>query len=365
MEFVEPGAVLGQTILDDMNRPLLKEGTILTSSYINRLKAYGYTSIYLNDPLTYDISIEEFVPRDLKTNLLAGVRKVFTEVRKSSRLDSIMADKTVYALVDLFKDVLDAVSGDTLFELHMGSILNKDSGLLEHSFNVALFSTIIASASGLNATKIKDIGIGALLHDIGKIVIPESILNKAGPLSPEEWVEIKKHPLVGYDIIRKQSAFSVLSAHCALQHHERLDGTGYPRSLKGDEIHLVGKITGIADVFEAMTAPRPYKKPILPGDVMEYLFTHSQDWFDPELIELFRSNIALYPLGVNVQLSDGHEGVVMKNTKNFASRPQVRVTSFMGSPVSPYDLDLATVLNVTITGSTQTPTLSLNDVANL
>lgn len=368
IEFVEPGDVLAKTIYDFNGRPLLKRGTTLSNSYVTRLRAMGYTALYVEDVLTHDVMVEDFVPPELKTSLITEVRGMFQGVRQSTRLENVLPDKTANRITDLFKQMLDSIRGDELFELHMGSILNKDESLLNHSFHVALFTTIIATAKKFDAKRIRDIGVGALLHDIGKIVIPDTVLQKEGKLTPEEWELVRSHPWVGYDMIRKQQQFSVVSAHCAYQHHERLDGSGYPRGLVGNDIHPVGRITAIADVFEAMTATRPYKRPILPGEVMEYLYANSGTLFDPEYVQAFRDHVALYPLGVTLELSDGRKGIVVRNRLETPQRPIIRIFAQGNERISPYDFDLNDTINVVVVNFRMSPLLregseSMNDVA--
>lgn len=358
LEFIEAGAVLGKTILDVNGRPLLKRGTMLTASYVQRLQKLGYTTVYVDDPLTHDIVVEDFVPSELKSPLITEIRGLFQAIRQSTKLENMLPDKSANRIVDLFKDILDSIRGDELFELHMGSILNKDEALLNHSFHVALFTTIIATASGLDESRVREIGIGSLLHDIGKVVVPDDILNKEGKLTAEEWEHIKRHPTVGYDIIRKQHAFSIVSAHCAYQHHERMDGSGYPRGLVGREIHAVGRITAVADVFEAMTSIRPYKRPILPSEAMEFLYANVGTQFDTEFVQLFRDHVAMYPVGVTVILSDQRRGVVVKNHADSPQRPVIRIFAHGTESVTPYDFDLASSYNVVVVDFQMDPLLT-------
>jgi len=163
------------------------------------------------------------------------------------------------------------------------------------------------------------------MHDVGKIKIPEEILNKKTPLTEEEFREIKQHASYGFDILRKNNDLSLLSSHVAFQHHEKFDGSGYPRGLKGSEIHEYGKLAAVADVYEALTSKRVYRRAIDPNEAYEYIISQSNSHFDPRILEIFKKHIAVYPSGTGILLSNGQRGNVVKQNSAYANRPFVRV----------------------------------------
>jgi len=225
-----------------------------------------------------------------------------------------------------------------------------DEPLFCHSLNVAIYTLALAIAMKLNKHQCFEIGMGALLHDIGKMKIPRKILDKPGKLTHEEFEEIKRHTEYGFDILRRAEDIPLLSAHCAFQHHERLNGTGYPRQLSGGEIHLYGKIMAVADVFDAMTTNRVYRQGHLPNDALEHLFAGANILYDQKVVDLFRDTISLYPVGATVRLSTGESGVVVKNNRMYPQRPVIRIFSDQADqPLrSPYELDLSKHMSVTI-----------------
>lgn len=347
---IEPGTKLGKTIYDENGMALLKKGTALISNYIRGLENIGYTSVYIDDELTYDIEIDDFIPDTLKVKTIKEIKNTFQAVKNNNGIQKLLSQDTSKKINDVVNSLLGEMSGDNLFNLNMGSIVSKDTALYTHCLNVGIYSTIIASAAGLEKKLVRDICVGAFLHDIGKILISDNILNKPGELDADEREEIKKHPMMGYDILRKQAGFSLISAHCALQHHEKYDGTGYPRGLLGNDIHVVGRIIAVADVFDAIVTVRPYKKPILPSEAIEMLYANSGTHFDPQFVTLFRDSIAIYPVGVTVRLSDNSVGIVVKNSKGGSrQKPTVRIFRNNGVNVAPYDFDLSTSNSVTIT----------------
>ena len=144
---------------------------------------------------------------------------------------------------------------------------------------------------------------------------------------------------------------SLIIAHCAYQHHERLDGSGYPRGIKGEDIHPFAKIIAVADVFDAMTSNRVYRKAMLPHQALEVLYAGSGTLFDANVIEAFRSSVAMYPNGMVVELNDGRKGIVTDQNKGVTDRPVIRIIEEYGQEIqTPYAMDLSTELDKVITG---------------
>jgi HD-GYP domain-containing protein (c-di-GMP phosphodiesterase class II) len=226
--------------------------------------------------------------------------------------------------------------------LNMANIYTTDGLLYHHSVNVALMSTAIGIAYGLTEKQLIDLGVGAMLHDVGKLEIPPDVLNKPGRLTPEEYEIIKNHAMRGYDILRVQDDISAVVAHVALEHHERVDGTGYPRGLTGREMHTFGKIAAVADVYEALTANRVYRQGHLPHNALEFLLGACGTHFDQEIVQLFLRSVAVYPIGMTVHLNTGEMGVVSRIDSMHPQRPTVRfLRNAIGENLDfPYDINL-------------------------
>ncbi len=194
-----------------------------------------------------------------------------------------------------------------------------------HSVNVAVLSLIIGISVDLPRPELYKLGLGALLHDIGKVFISKKILSKEGPLDIEEFDEIRKHPTLGYEYLTKHYDVPAKSNLGALQHHERYDGSGYPSNLKDESISDFGRIIAIADVYDALTSDRPYRKALLPSDAMEYVMGGSGSMFDPQYVLKFTRKVAAYPLGTIVRLSNGSVGIVVLNYEDCCTRPRIRL----------------------------------------
>ena len=188
-----------------------------------------------------------------------------------------------------------------------------------------------------------------MLFRSGKTVLDTSILYKPGKLTPLEFDHVKLHTVMGYKILKENPLMTELSRLISLQHHERLDGSGYPYGLEKDEIHIFSKIAAIADMYDALTQERCYRKGMTNYQAYQVLMRDSEDKLDSTLLSKFLQNIAIYPNGSTVNLSDGTRGIVKGQNKRMPFHPIVRVIDDIhGETVKLYDLDLLDNTNMTI-----------------
>lgn len=185
------------------------------------------------------------------------------------------------------------------------SLSKKDNYTYRHSIGVAVLSYLLGKWLGMEKMELKNLAIAGLLHDLGKIKISDSILNKPSRLSTGEYTEIKLHTNWGYELIRNLPEITEQQALVAFQHHEREDGSGYPLGVSGDQINYFSKIVAVADVFHTMISERVYKKPVPLYQVFQELYQHSFGLFDPTIVRCFIKNIMSKLVGDNVLLSDG------------------------------------------------------------
>ena len=200
-----------------------------------------------------------------------------------------MVDKLDDMFLDLNKaqDELKGAYRDTIHRLAVAAE-HKDKVTKDHLTRVSNYSKIIAEKAGLSSEEVDEIYYGSPMHDIGKIGIPDEILLKKGKLTDEEYTIIKKHTEYGYNILKgSESPYLKAGAVISHTHHENYDGTGYPRQLKGEEIHIYGRIVSIADVFDALTSERPYKKAFPMEKAVEMIKEKSGTQFDPKLVDIF------------------------------------------------------------------------------
>lgn len=347
---LQPGDRLAKTIYTSSGSVLLAEGKELSQAMIQRLQVLGISQVYVQDPRTDDIVVEDSVSEAVRNRAVKVVYEQFSQMVEARKWKRVITNTRLgREFRKAFEDILYDLQSNKQVMVHLTQIYSTDNYLYSHSVNVGIYSAALGMALGLKRDQLVDLGIGAMLHDIGKTQIPLEILNKPGKLTDEEYAVMKEHSSIGYYLLKDIPDIPLLSAHCALQHHERLDGTGYPRALKGDQIHLYGQIVGVADVYDALTSDRVYRKGFLPHVALEILFT-STGQFDSDLIAKFRDNVAIYPLGLLVTLGTGERAVVVDINTKFPHRPIVRVLEDANGQTLkvPYEVDLSQDLTVTI-----------------
>lgn len=349
----QPGFEVARPIFTDKGAVLIGKGVALTQRMIDSLLKRQVTMVYIEDKLTQDIEVQDDIPLEVRIKATAAIHETFeqlaTEQKKGNkRFEHLNVGK----LQAVFKTVLAEIRNNKHAISLLSSAFAHDQYIFAHSTNVMIYTMAMAVKLGYDEGKLQEIGLGAMLHDIGKTKIPFELLNKTGKLTREEFDLIKTHPEHGFEILRREHGISLLSAHCAFQHHEKLDGTGYPRGLKSDEIHPYAKVLAVADVFDALVSNRSYRKAMLPHEAMEIMFVQTGSHFDPGLISVFQRSVATYPVGVTVKLNTGHFAVVISNENNAPGRPIVRLlTDPNGKRVERLaDLDLSKHLSVMITG---------------
>lgn len=334
--FLREDMVLGKPLYDTAGRLLLQEGTTLKKNYIAKIRKLRYNGVYISDRYSSGVDVPEVVSPETRMEAVVAIREAYR--RLESGLNNIEAlqekiSRIVHSVVD------EILEHDEIL-INMVDLKMYDDYTFFHSTNVAVISAIIGIGLGMPRRDLYELAQGGLLHDLGKICIPDVILNKKEPLTDDEMQLIRTHPLQGYEIIKKKLDLSARSYVAILQHHEKVDGTGYPYGLTGERITLFGKILAIADVYDALTSDRPYRPGWPPSEALEYVLGNCGTHFEKELVEVFHRKVSPYPAGSMVELNDGRRAIVERNHEGYGLRPQLRVVQEKGCDVEPYGLDL-------------------------
>lgn len=310
---------LGRTIYSSEGKVLLAAGQEVTERYKKKLKDLGIMYVYVEDSRTKDIEIADVVSEKTRIDLNSTVKHTMWQMKKKNTLIDIKGIK------EIIDGMIDELTNHKNLVINLQDMRSFDDYLYAHSVETCILSVVLGISSKMDAIKLRDLAIGALLHDVGKVKIPLEIMNKPDSLTPEEWEQMKKHTVYGFEMLRRNDELSLLSAHVAYQHHERMDAKGYPRGLQGDDILMFAKIVAIADSYDALTCDKVYRKRFLPHEAMEIIKSSAGTQFDVPMVKAFFENIALYPLGSQIELNTGEQGVVIKVEKGFSERPVVRV----------------------------------------
>lgn len=307
MDNIEPGMILAKSVFDEAERVLLGAKSVLTREFIQKLELRGFQGLYIDDELSKGIDIEETITVELRNR---GVKSL-----KECNIDESL---------EVAKCIVDQIVNSKSISLDLIDLRTFDDYTYRHSVNVAVLSTVIGIGMSMKHKDLVDLCAAAIFHDLGKLQIPPEILNKPGKLTNEEYEIMKQHPILSYNLLKDRWDVSARTKVGVLYHHENEDGSGYPSGLHSSQILIFAKIIHVADVYDALTAKRPYKKPYALSEAAEYIMAHYGVMFAPEVVKAFLKCVPVYPKGMEIVLSDGRKGIVVKNTRN-TLRPVVRL----------------------------------------
>lgn len=246
------------------------------------------------------------------------VRNVMNDVRMGKSIESERVKRVVNSMVDSILRNQDAL-------VSLTRMRSLDEYTFVHSLDVCILSLSLARHLNLSREEMMEIGIGALLHDVGKMRLPTQVLKKPDTLSESEWVEVRKHPVYSLEILEASEGIPDSSKQLALQHHERYNGSGYPFALKGDTIGTYGQIVGIVDFYDAITSDRPYQKAIQPHEAIRLVYDRGEGEFNRLMVERFIQCIGIYPFGTLVLLDTEEMGIVCGVRPDVLLRPNVLI----------------------------------------
>jgi HD-GYP domain-containing protein (c-di-GMP phosphodiesterase class II) len=318
VDSVPVGAKLARTVFSSDGGVLLMQGVELKQGYLDLLKKRGIAEIYLDDDLSEGIEVHDVVNETTRNEAVSLVKKIMTGYCFSDTIDVENVKKVVNKIVD---ELL--ASDDILYNLT--EIKTVDDYTFEHSVSVCILSLITGIGLGMDMAQLRELGLGAMLHDIGKLCIPREILKKPSQLTVEEFEEIKKHTVLGYELLKKSGQLYLVSAYIALGHHERYDGSGYPLRLKNEEIQMYSRIVAVADVYDSLTSDRVYRKKLKSHEVYDYITSMGIHHFDPLVVENFVKFVTVYPVGSGVLLNTRERAIVMQHNVKMPTRPLVRI----------------------------------------
>jgi HD-GYP domain len=253
------------------------------------------------------------------SELVDGISQIFAKIRLGEAIEPKVVDQLSQSLLKLVRDERDAVISSLL-----GSE-TKAGDPARSGVNTAILSAVIGQTLRLPPYKLSYLATGALLHDVGMLRLPDSIVKKEGALSEDEAQKMRAHPLLSYRIITKELLYPDDVGLIGLQHHERWDGEGYPRKTVGIEIDPLARIVSVADAFEAMVSVKPYRNSMMGYTAMKNLLSDNSRRFDPEILKAFIKSMGIYPLGSTVLLNNAAIARVLETHAEAPLRPKLRL----------------------------------------
>jgi len=353
---LSPGMILAHNIYTaDKRYLLIKKGTLLSNEIIDGLKRRNIYEISVEDgiipvsqelkipvpsditrkkgiPFSYPASLEEQIFFNYKGKVILKIddptvqstrikavnaaHSILTQIAKEKKVDITSAELTV-------NELLNAINKNQNAFLNITGVRMIDEYTFVHSVNVAAYSAIIAREYEIEADELETICSGSLLHDVGKMLINHAILNKPAKLTDAEFSEMKLHPTRGYEILRENDVEDEVAIIAKL-HHERCNGSGYPLGITCEALPLSAQIAAIADVYDALTSERVYKKAISSNNAMMIIIAGSGKQFNPELVSLFQRAVGIYPVGSLVRLNNGYIARVVNQNEGIV-RPIIQL----------------------------------------
>jgi putative nucleotidyltransferase with HDIG domain len=266
------------------------------------------------DQVPFEEEIEQAL--EVRTKTKQVVERMMEDVRIGKSIDSAEAREAV-------ENIMDSITRNREALLCLTQLKNRDEYTSIHSMNVSILCIAFARHLGLKEEQIRAIGVGALLHDLGKMRVPIEILNKPGRLTPEEFEIMKGHVILGAEFLKNTPGISARSFRVLMEHHERYKGGGYPQGLREDQISVVGQLAAIVDVYDAITSDRVYHNHLHPHEAIKRMYEWSEKDFNRALLEKFIRCVGIYPMGSLVEINKAEIGFIVSSNAASALKPDV------------------------------------------
>lgn len=308
--------ILEQDVYTSSGNLLISGGTQLTNGLILKLLEFGIRHVAIKEVKPENIEYKVF-----EKNYQESVDKIkdnFKVARYQNTVNMSEFENIVDNLLDKAKSGRGILS-------YMKLIEQKDEYTLQHSINVSIAAMLMGKWLNYSENDIKTLGTAAILHDIGKLFIPEAILNKSSKLNEAEFKVMKNHSKLGYKLLKDSNVDDDIILNAVLTHHERFNGEGYPFGLKGYKIGEFARIIAICDVYDAVTSNRVYKHKENPLEGLKVIFNDSYNGLDPYLCKVFLNNVIVAYCGSNAILNDGSVGKIIKIIPEDPTNPWIAI----------------------------------------
>lgn len=329
---LHPGMIIDHPVVDRLGRNLIERGAALDEYQIESMIRLGIMSVYIRDG--------EYDPDEVELSAAAqkNVERLRTEDPNKLTLSRSVKERVsegiqyIYNNTDspelaeatdsIASDLMDAISENDAIAIDISTLKMSDEYTFKHSVDVATISMILAKHLRMSRKEIYEIGVAGLLHDLGKTKVPPEILNKPDRLTDNEFEVMKQHSVFGYRMVKQLGSYNDAICLGVLQHHEKINGSGYPLGVGADQISPYAKILSVADIYDALITERPYKSAFSQRDAVEIIMSMTGE-LDMSAMRSFLESMILYPVDSIVELSNGEKARVVRNNPHYILRPTV------------------------------------------
>lgn len=368
-EYIKPGMFVHDLNIDWMDHPFVRNKFIIqTDEEIAKITATGVREVYIDTARGLDLAdaptLDE-VNAELDADLLRFaeapspiIRVSYAEeiarakkihLQATNAVKSVMRDVRLGQAIQMenvahvVEDITESVLRNSGALVGLSAIKDKDEYTFLHSVSVCTLMVTFAQSLGFDRDLIRLAGTGGLLHDTGKMKVPNEILNKPGKLTEAEFAIMRRHPEEGWKILKEIDGMEAIPLDITLHHHERMDGTGYPYKLPGSEISQMAQMAAVVDVYDAITSDRCYHVGMPATEGLRKLWEWSKFHFNPELVQAFMRTVGIYPVGTLVRLESGRLGVVLEQNEGSLLQPKLKVifSTKSNTYITPAIVDLA------------------------
>ena len=384
VEKLRPGMILGRALFNENGSPLLQRGVVLNERYINAIRNRRFIAVYITDG-----TIDEVPPRDLVSDRVRNLARkhvvdLFELVKargaqevgnnqESTPLADPAKNKFIAATFPVVQDLcqeIEKIVNEILMTAEaidgLVSLKSFDNFTFEHSLEVTVVAVTLGRRLYLTQDYLRQLALGSILHDIGKLMVPVDILNKPDKLTPEEMAVVMRHPQSGFDLLHQtMRSNNIMAQHVVLQHHERQDGNGYPRHLRGfnnlprhqilryepNRILQIAEIAAVADVYSALASDRPYRPALTHGQIVKTMQEMSGSHLNSAVVKAFLSILPAHQVGILVEICSGelrgYRGSVAELNRTNLDRPIIRlVRNANNEPITPIEIDTSKDLSL-------------------
>ena len=324
---------------------VLAKGTFLSKEYIEKLEDFDIKEVYILEPSAENpnLSIDTINLKEARKVTLKNYSTMFSDLAKGSiicskKLDSSVTNIILSVLSEIKKNTINILYNENLYFCHY-----------IHSLNTASLSVFLGVKLDLSDEQLRELAMSALLHDIGMSKLPKELLDKTEDFTDEDITLIKKHAILGYEVLDSVKDISEVCKKSVLHHHEKYNGTGYPFRLHEKSIPLYSRIITLADMFCSLTSKTKNSLGYSYADVYEFILANSGNYFDPDIVEIFQKHFVMYPNYSKVLLNTGEKAIITSQNIGFPDRPKIKIMeNSAGIEIMPININLIKKTNLKI-----------------